>query len=1104
MGSRTVRCALWALVVVLLASTFASLATAQPASPNYTVSGSVQVANGAGYLRAGVTVELESAVTHQALKATTGTGGTFSFSTSSTAGALVPGNWGLYVPPQTNLSLGGPTAWAVLPASSVPTFYNFSAANLTSGSIHLLTSASLYQLSGLVTGTLTSSGNGCSAGGAEVAIVAPDLLNFPLNTTTTLANGSFSFHAPGGSWVLEASCSAAVTWYHVAAVSIASTGTTSLGTLSLGTDYAQGYIYAGAPGSTTPVPTGGNVTVYDTTNHQVLAGTEIPGFFSAGLTPSTGPWTVLVSPWNFETIGYTVSTTGTTSNVYTPAHRTPAQYNTTLDFAPGFGRVYVSTNASLSNDSVFPQLANASVGQLWSQLGLDFNGGSLAFNGGGSDATAFSSWLASQGPFWAADQADLKVNGTTFGTPTSTGYTAPVVPGGSLDYTSPNGLTANWTNAANATGAIAGGGSGQSYTISFNFRYPQGPEAINYTVALPPGYALASSTQRPANSYLVPSGPSNSWRNFTLVARPVAPDASPFGTANFTVVKFGSITAIVNVSVANFAFSKLNVINSTRANYSVVVGVGQNVTFSAINSTYPDGTNGTSFAWNFGGSRATTTQPTAYHTYSVPGVYVGSVNVTSSSGRQSQTGFTVYVGDEAPTAQITSNATAAEKLTSGSTSYLLVNWSRTLQFNISGSSSPIAANISSPSGVLADAVWSLSSYQYNRTSNYTASAGGAKVNSNFTVQLLGAGHYYKAAAIGGSTVSFFGWWYNVSLTLWDGQGHKASTSMSVLVKDTEKPVPVVTLRNARGQNVTASGLVEGSNGTAYVLFDGQYSTDPHNGSVAQYIWHVTNPANSSVTLWYNSTTTSKWSKYLAPETKPYSVNLTVVDLAGNKASTVAPLTVSVNATTRPILSASNLTAPSTMTDGSSYTIWGNVTNSGGTKSTALDVTVSFYLLKPGGTGSRTVIAGTPSSVKFYWYDHGTVYSNATATGTLPSLAYNQTVRVEISWTPGLQGSYTLYLNASATNEFVGNQGANVASTAVTLNQNPNVTYLNYAIIAAVVVVIIVGLLVYLRMRRGGGLRRTTTTTSTTRSGLERGGKRTTTSTTTEDDEDEES
>jgi hypothetical protein len=1098
MKSPTLRYALWALVAVLLACPFASIATAQAATPNYALAGYVDQPGLVAPMKAGVTVQLISGSTDLVLTTTTQAGGYFQFTTTNTGGALVPGWWGLWVPSQSHLHLGGNTEWSVVSVRAGPQYQFLSSTNLTSKTFQLTTTAALYQLIGTVTGTVSEGGS--PVAGAALEALDPIAPNFNFNNTTSNATGVFSFHLPAGTWILQTVVNGSQTLYNTTQVTVG-TGKLTVNP-QIQSYYAQGYILQS--GSSARVGGGGNVTLYDTATQAMATEATVPGFYSVGTYPAgfTGPggetFRVIVNPYGYGTVSYlaTVSAASKTvvRNVDVPAIAPPAQYQTDLTFSPTFGKLNVSTHAVLYNDSVFPQLANSSVGQLWAQLGLDFNSGSLSFDGtNAGQVSAFTNWVNTSGPFFAAGANGLQVNGTTYGQPTNYTFTAPNIPSRLLGISDAAPIWMNWTQNYNETASVIGGGVGQLYNVAFTFRHPTGPEAINYTVHLPSGYTLAATTPKPSYAQILPAGPGRTYTSFTVSAKDVPSGQSLTGTANFTVVKYSGITAIVNLSVSNFAFSKLNVLNSTRANYTAVVGTGQNVTFSVQNSTYPDGTNGTLFQWNYGGYQQTTTQDVAYHTYSVAGNYRGNVVVTSSGGNTSRTNFTVLVGSSPPVATITDNATAAQTHTSGGVTYLLVNWSTVLHFNVSNSTSPLAGNVTGK-GVLSDAIWSAKATKYNFTGNYTANS---KVNSNFTVSFLGAGLYFHNVTIGGARVALYGWWYNVSLTLWDGQGHKASATLPVLVSDTEKPVPVVTLQNSRNQNLSASGIVEAANHTAEVQFSGQYSTDPHNGSVVSYHWNVSNTAASSgFPLWHNLTST-RWSMWLAPQTKAYTVNLTVYDRAGNHAYSTTSLTVSVNASTRPVLSVSNLSAPSTMTDGSSYTIWGNVTNTVGKNSTATGVTVNFYLLPPGGSGSRDYLSSS-SSVKFYAYTSGVVSKTPLATGTLSSLAYNVTVRAEISWTPGKTGSYILYMNASATNMF-GSPGPNVASQPVTLNANPLTMYEEYAIIGAVVVGLIVAAVLYSRYRgrkppagKGSG-------SSSSKSGLERGSKKPAEE---EDDEDE--
>ncbi|MGI0053771.1 MAG: hypothetical protein ACRECR_05910, partial [Thermoplasmata archaeon] len=102
---------------------------------------------------------------------------------------------------------------------------------------------------------------------------------------------------------------------------------------------------------------------------------------------------------------------------------------------------------------------------------------------------------------------------------------------------------------------------------------------------------------------------------------------------------------------------------------------------------------------------------------------------------------------------------------------------------------------------------------------------------------------------------------------------------------------------------------------------------------------------------------------------------------------------------------------------------------------------------------------------FYNYVDGVVNTTPLATGTLPNLAWNTTVRAQIRWTPGVAaGSYSLYLNATATNEFPANYGPNVASVPVSIAANPYANLLEYVVIAVVAVAAVL-LVIFLLLRQ---------------------------------------
>ena len=1087
MGNGPTRVALWAMVFVLLASVLAAIPTARAASPtNYTLLGYVDQAGGASPppVPSGVTVDLISSATHQTYTTTTqGAGGQFSFNAGNTGGTLAPGWWGLWVPPQSHISLYGCTPCAVLPTQQNPQYYWENSTSLTTQSTTAnpvtITGVQLLPYNATIWGNATFHGQ--PVAGASVQLLAPTFNGFVLANNTTVSKatnttvvGEFSLSVPFGTWVLETIVPGSPNSYDFKQVTVGAARVTVNPVVQGFT--AWGYVnQASNPGAR--VAAGGNVTVFDPSSGYIYTGPIAGGYYSLGTYPAgfTGPGTqtldVILSPVGYQTVAYSLQvssidpTGGPNPHIsYSSPISAPASYTTTLDFTAGFGKVNVTSVASLANDSTFPDLANASVGQLWAQLALDWQH-NVTFSA--ANLPAAESWINSSGPFFPAGQDLLTVNGTGFGQPTNYTFTPTSTCTTFCGLSSSASLGLTWHQVYNATAKVAT--NQKSYTVSFNFRHPTNEESFNYTVALPTGYVLNAGSQVPSSSRLVAAGPGGTWTKFTLVS---LPSSSPASTATFTIVKYASVTANVNVTTANFAFSTANVLNSSHANYTVVVGVGENATFSALNSSFPAGNNGTLYKWVFGdGGTSNTSQPTTYHTYASAGSFLGTLTLTSSGGQTSTANFHVYTDDSTPTAVITTNQT---QVAAGAGHYVQVNWGRTLHFNASASTDTINAQTTVP-GVRSVAAWNLSTGTSSVTiANYSSGAG-AKFGSNFTVTFLGAGAYLTSGNVNGTPVAFTGWQYNLTLQVWDGAGHRAVTYLTVLVNDTQKPTPVVAVQDTNGKTVSSSGVVEGANHTATLVLSASNSTDPHNGSIVSYNWTITNKGNSSVHQWINQSATSPGYKLptkprvtLDPQSKPYTVNLTVTDRANNTAYVTASIVVAVNTSLRPVLSVTNLTAPSTMTSGTSYTIWVNITDTIGKASTALGLQVRFYLLPPSGAGSGTTIGGSPGSVQFYNYTNNQTAATPIPTGTPGSisLSYNHTVRAVIQYNPSTSGTFDLWVNATATNEFSSDYatGGNQAHVPVTINANPIVLYEEVGAGLGVTALAIVGLVWYFRIR----------------------------------------
>ncbi len=958
-------------------------------------------------------------------------------------------------------------------------------------------------------GTITQ--GGAQVGGATVKLLAPVYNGLTLISNTSNASGFYNLSVPFGTWVLQVTHTSGSSLYtNTTTITISSPKPAPLDRTLSGFSIS-GRILSSL--TTSYITTTGNATLFDPASQALYSATTPPGGYYSFGTYAGQEFYVILSPVGFEPVYFVRNvTTGTPlQQTVTATPMTSAEqglFSTVLDFAgispqTGKGSLAVYSNVSLGNDSELPGLSNGSVGQLWAQLGLDYDH-AVAFSWTAHNA-ALKAWLAAQGPFFPAVQAATTVNGTAFVGPKTaqgtTNFTFSSTCTTSCGIASAKTLSYTWQNAYPLNGTVPVNAS--AYTISFRFSHPvTSADVYNYTVKLPKGYVLSAGTTAPANTSLAGAGPKGTWTNFTLTSKPAA---SPAATATFTVVKIANLTAAVSVTSKNAFFSSANIVNSTRNFYTVVLGEGVNATYSAAPTTYPAGQNGSQFAWNFGdGTTITTTNETTNHTYAAPNgtsYYAGTLKVTASSGQTSSASFKVWVVTSAPTAKISSNATSNETFTAGSTTFLVVNWTTTLHFS-ANNSAPAKPN------VLAIAQYKLTAKNYTASQNYSATKG-ANASSNWSVAFganttnsktaPGHGLYLNFAnvKIGGvaSGVTGYGWEYNLTLTVWTAVGTSSSTVLTILVRDTEPPVPKILLLNQAGKAITSGSIVEGLKHYAVVRLAGNESSDFGNGSIVWYNWNLTNPGNSTFTgnlSWTNASvkTAGQYPTLrLGPKTTDYKIRLTVTDKAGEKANTTTSLSVSENTTLRPVMEAANLTGPTTLNAGTSYSYWVNITVGGGKQATATDVTVSFYLLSPSGTGSKDYIAGTPASVKFYGYTNktknATLNTTTIATGSIPMLKHGKTVRAVIDWTPGRSGSFILYAVTTAQNQFVNGSSESIASSAITVHPNPTTTLLEDGGIVAAVVVVIAVLVLYFRKRtRKPG----TAKPSSGRSGLERGSK----------------
>ncbi len=710
--------ALWVLAMVVLAGTLASVVgLAGASSPKYTLTGIVdQPGVNTPPVPAGVQVDLVSRATGAVYTTTvTGTGGSFSFSSTGTASTLQPGWWGVYVPAQTNVTLPSCKPCGVLPQTAAPQFSYYNNTDLTTTTYETtIGNVSVVAYTAILKGIVTAGGS--PVAGGTVSLLAPQYNGVTLVNNTTLTNGSYALKVPVGTWIVKTTQPGPTTYYNI------STRTIVPGTNAFSPNI-QNFLVSGREriASGAPVVGIGNVTLYDTATHNIFSAPTDTGYYSIGT--YVGSFDVILATAGYATAWYPLTVAGPGQvvqdvTVAPAATSSLAVFNTTVNLGSlfptsGTGSVTVTTQAQLGNDSVVSGLGNASVRQLWAQLGLTYTG-TPTFPA--TDNASVAAWVSSNGPFFPAVQAGLQVNGTGFLAP----KVAPALQNFSSSctttctLTTAGGISYAWSSSYAINGTVARNSS--TYTLSFGFRHPSSSsEVYNYTFLLPQDYVLAASTSAPPQTSLYPDGTGHTWTSFTLAS---LPSTTAVGSASVTLVKVANLTANVNISVKSFTFSSRNVLNATHNNYTVIVGAGQNVTFSALNSTYPAGTNGTKFVWNFGDASPPLTTPnaTVNHTYSTASgatPYAGTLNVTSSGGITNETNFFVWVGQGTVSASILGNWSSSSYNAAGP--YAKVNWSTLLHFNATKSVATLSPT-APIKNVISISVWTFTAKGYSTPS----------------------------------------------------------------------------------------------------------------------------------------------------------------------------------------------------------------------------------------------------------------------------------------------------------------------------------------------------------------------------------------------------
>jgi len=465
---------------------------------------------------------------------------------------------------------------------------------------------------------------------------------------------------------------------------------------------------------------------------------------------------------------------------------------------------------------------------------------------------------------------------------------------------------------------------------------------------------------------------------------------------------------------------KYHVLNSSWDNYTAIVAMEENITFSAADSKDPNQEHleGANYTWRFKYEVNGMHNPliaydpanTGYDmepifNYTSDGNYTVWLNLTEAGGNITYTNISVLVDGTNSTAVIEADDMTIQSI--GMYRHLYINQSVPVKLNGSSSTDIIWGSIP---GEIKEWRWHWT-YLLNNT---TASSLGAI----WVMTFPDPGEY------------------NLALNVTDGVGHLSPTvNITVFVNDTIAPLPdFMILENGTWKEVIT--LIE----KELYWFNASFTVDNYDSlENLTFNWTFGDGMNASGV---NVSHTFELHGI-------YNITLTSWDKVGNEGNTTYSIVVQPNQTARPdikIIEESFAVTPVSPEQGVTATLSVNITNKEG-HAKAFNVTVRFFAIK--GEDEKE-ITGT---VRFY---------NATGIEISNIIDTNETVTVKISWTPDTHGNFTIKINATTDNEHSGAILDNTITAYVNVLESGLTRTLTYAVIIAVPVILI--LIIWLRRK----------------------------------------
>ncbi|TRO49212.1 PKD domain-containing protein [Candidatus Bathyarchaeota archaeon] len=619
-----------------------------------------------------------------------------------------------------------------------------------------------------------------------------------------------------------------------------------------------------------------------------------------------------------------------------------------ITYGANFNSFTLDMDTVWSYDDAFPGLKYADIGSL--RLQIDLNFGSTDGEVSGGEISQFLSKLDTCGTQYVTSYGLLDVNDTIYRSATDvSGPTLGGLNDGDL-VTDTGGIAYSYGCSYTSYPLDSIDVGAEMYTSNATVEYDTDSVDYLYTVRLPAGYELASNTTGNAGSHV------DSFGYLEFVLDPEEYVGGP-EVVRMEFEAFEGPVAGAGIEPSDSAYA---VKNETGAVLRYMVKVGEDVNFTAFDSSDPNG-NPLEFTWDFGDGSAPVTTSEIVTAYAYSNASLNrtvTMTVTDVSSEENSTEFMVVCDALDPTPVLT----VKDLTVNETTNTLEVDQGQVVWFNAINSTDDVEDE-GDEAGIV-------------KWAEFTYGEGNSSGIVDMTEDEKNVSHAWSEAGT-----------YNLTLNVTDAVGHWKNTTITVLVNDTEAPVPTFVVKNETWGDSLEEKLV--------IVFDANGTVDNlDNITALHFSWYFNDDLGEE--SWMNGTGLYNVT-HVFEKAGSFAVRVNVTDTSDNWNGHTK--TVTIASGPRPYVIIDSVTfEPETFAEDKTGYIVVNLTNRG--SAVATGVVLTFYIENLDGT----------EDVLGEW----TQLLNGTATVT--SIEVGGTASVRFPYAFKSPGVYTIRVNVTSNDQ----------------------------------------------------------------------------------------